>query len=268
MCNPLEAFTGPNSGAQAAAAKGANQRTQAAINYGMQQLNAIYGGGSYPIYAQASGGIVPGQQYYKKTPKGYVPYGGQTGGANLMRKGKLFSMTKSPQYAGYNNNFFNQRAQAYEDYALPQLGQQYQQTKNSLQYNLANRGLIGGSVQNQENNDLALSMGQQKQGIADQGLAQAQQLRSDVQNSKLQAISQLYQTASPAQAQSSALADAARFSAPNQFAPLANGFANLVNQYAMNQQVAGYQQIPQTGYIPYGGGSSSSLTGAIPQNSY
>lgn len=267
MCNPLEAFTGPNSGAQASAARKANARQQSAIDYGLQQLNAIYGGGTYNQYAQAGGDYNPATQYYKNKPSGFSPFDGSTKHAgNLLKNGRLYSATPSQNFAGYNNDFFNQRARAYEDYALPQLGQQYQTTKNSLNFNLANRGLLGGSVAGQENNDLNLAMGQQKQAIADQGQAQAQQLRSDVRNSKLQAIQQLYQTASPAQAQASALADASRFTAPSQFAPLSNGFSNLVNQYAMNQQIAGFQQQPSQGmYNPYGQTTSSQYQ-ALPQN--
>lgn len=301
MSEITQAFTGPDSGSQARSARKANEQQQAAIDYGMQQLNAIYGGGTYNQYAQAAGTFDPNQQYYTQHNGTYSPYAAKgakkatgigTGGTiaagiltgglgalgglfgsdsrpspqNLLNHGKLFAMSPSQNFAGYNDNFYNQRARAYEDYALPQLGQQYQTTKNALNYNLANRGLLGGSVSNQENNDLNLTMGQQKQGIADQGLQQAQQLKSDVQNSKLQAISQLYQTANPAQAQSSALADASRFTAPSAFAPLANGFSNLVNQYAMNQQIAGYQQQPgMGGYSPYGQYTSPQAS-ALPQN--
>lgn len=313
MSDITEAFTGPSGSSQAGSARKANARQQNAIDYGMQQLNAIYGGGTYNQYAQASGAYNPATQYYTNNNGAFSPFkaggtavaggsgnykgsphgssqgggallGGITGGLssalggflgggsstpqalNLMKKGKLYAASPSQTFAGYNDNFFNQRANAYEDYALPQLGQQYQTTKNALNYNLANRGLMGGSVANQENNDLNLTMGQQKQSIADQGLQQAQQLRSDVQNSKLQAISQLYQTANPAQAQQSALADASKFSAPSSFAPLANGFANLVNQYSMNQQIAGYQQQPNYGtYSPYGQYTSPQAQ-ALPEN--
>lgn len=337
MCKPAEIFTGPDAGAQADAAGKANRRQQAAIDYGMQQLDAIYGGGTYNQYAQAGGTYDPKQQYYTLKDGTYTPYqvpeiyAGKSGpnkhgssisgtatGAEVgsvlgpigviagsgigsivdtgnpdpisaalgldffgggsrpaspwgrLNHGKLFTATPSQNFAGYNNDFFNQRARAYEDYALPQLGQQYQTTKNAVNFNLANRGLLGGSVAGKENNDLNLTMGQQKQAIADQGQQQAQSLRSDVQNSKLQAISQLYQTANPAQAQASALADASRFTAPSAFAPLANGFSNLVNQYTMNQQIAGYQQQPGGyggggGYSPYGQYTSPQAQ-ALPQN--
>lgn len=307
MSNITELFTGPDSGAQDAAASKANKQHQAAIDYGLQQLNAIYGGGTYNQYAQAGGEYNPATQYYTNVKGSYVPFqtarndvpggsgnpnkghgGGPAGdlssfdpvglslfgGASipkaykLMKAGRLFTATPSQQFAGYNNDFFNQRARAYEDFALPQLGQQYQTTKNALNFNLANRGLIGGSVSNQENHDLDFTMGQQKQAIADQGQQQAQSLRSDVQNSKLQAMSQLYQTANPAQAQQTALADASRFTAPSAFAPLANGFSNLVNQYSMNQQIAGYQQQP--GGFGGGGGGYGQYTSpqasALPEN--
>lgn len=320
MSQITEMFTGPDSGAQSRAATKANKRQQGAIDYGLQQLNAIYGGGTYNQYAQAGGSYNPATQYYTDKNGTYTPF--QTGGTpvaggsgmvghhgkgglggsgiglegtsgflgdpvgmgfmmggllgsphtpkaySLMKKGKLFTASPSQQFAGYKDDFFNQRARAYEDYALPQLGQQYQTTKNAVNFNLANRGLLGGSVAGQENNDLNFTMGQQKQAIADQGQQQAQQLRSDVQNSKLQAISQLYQTANPAQAQASALADASKFTAPSSFAPLANGFANLVNQYSMNQQIAGYQQQPggYSGGGGYGGQYTSPQAGALPEN--
>lgn len=272
MSSITELFTGPDSGAQSAAATKANKQRQASIDYGMEQLNAIYGGGTYNQYAQAGGVYDPAKQYYTLNKGTYSPFTANAhnnGAANRFDQGKLFTSTPSQKFAGYNNDFFNQRARAYEDFALPQLGQQYQTTKNAINFNLANRGLIGGSVANQEHNDLDFTMGQQKQAIADQGQQQAQSLRSDVQNSKLQAISQLYQTANPAQAQSSALADASRFTAPSAFAPLANGFANLVNQYSMNQGIAGYQQQPG-GYGGGGGGYMGQYTSpqaqALPEN--
>lgn len=269
MCNPVEAFTGPDSGAQARGAAKANKQTQSAVDYGMQQLNAIYGGGTYPIYSQAGGTISPGTSYFLNKPGGYKPLGDVNSNRQqkLFNQGKLYTSTPSQQYSGFNDNFYNKFANSYENFALPQLGQQFNSANQGIQFNLANRGLLGSGASHQANRDLQMTYAQQKQGIADSAQSQANSLRSQVNNSYQNAVSQLYQTANPANAQQSALASAAQFTAPSAFAPLANGFSSLVNQYAMQQQLAGsYAQGP--GYFsssPYGYSAPSS---SIPNNQY
>lgn len=272
MGDILQAFTGPDSGSQASSASRANKQQQAAIDYGLQELNAIYGGGSYPIYSQAGGPgstFVPGTQYYKSTPGGYVPITFKTTGDKgkkiVPKLGRnIFTATQSPYYQGFQPNFYQNYANSYVNYAMPQLGQQYQQAGNALQLGLANKGLLGSSAAKTENQALQQSYGQQQQGIADTSQNLAQQLRSQVNQSYQNAVAQLYNTANPANAQQSALAAAAQFTAPSAFAPLANGFANLVNQYTLQQQIAGLNsQAPA--YYDYGA-SVSGNPGALPSN--
>jgi hypothetical protein len=96
--------------------------------------------------------------------------------------------------------------------------------------------------------------------IADEGRNQAQQLRRDVEDSRQKSIAQLYQTADPGQAFSSALNATSEFEQPSTFAPISDMFANLAKQYYVSKLLNSYQQ-PYS-LNPSDGGLS--LTGALP----
>ena len=66
-------------------------------------------------------------------------------------------------FAGFDPAFYNQRAQAYQDFAMPQLSEQYNTTRKQLGYGVANRGLFGSSVEQDKYSDLNRQMGQNKQ---------------------------------------------------------------------------------------------------------
>jgi hypothetical protein len=150
------------------------------------------------------------------------------------RAGKLYSMT--PQtFEGFTPAFYQKRAQAYVDNAMPQLANQYRNTRASLDFGLANRGLLKSSAANVQGSELERETGQAKQQIADTGQTEANQTKQQVENARSQAISYLYQTADPASASQQAIGQAANFQAPSSFAPLANMFSNLLSQYYTNQ---------------------------------
>lgn len=265
--------------AQAKQAKQANRTKQRTIDYGLDQINSIFNGGSYPIYSKASS-FDPSGSYFTKTNGQYKPWemptevpgmGGGNGGSSLLAQamsrgtgpqrggfnwqlnpsgktpeqigqnkagnGKLYTMEQSPTYTGFGDPFFNKRRQDYIDYAMPQLGQQYQAANNALNFGFQNRGLAGSTAAKQGQSNLNLEMGRQQQNIVDTGQSQANALRAQVENSRLQAIQQLYQTADPAQASISALHSASGFTAPNAFQPIANAFSNIANQYAIGQML-------------------------------
>jgi len=159
--------------------------------------------------------------------------------------GQLFGAPQTLSFEGFQDPFYEKRAQDYVNFALPQLSQQYQQSRNAMLFGLANRGLGQSSVANQASSNLERQVGQGKQEIADTGLAQANQLRKDVEGARQQAIGQLYQSADPAQALQGAVRSAMGFQAPSTFAPIANMFTGLAQQYATNQILNNYRQ-------PYG----------------
>lgn len=164
-------------------------------------------------------------------------------------------------FAGYTPDFYQQRAAAYQQYALPQLSHQYQQTKNAMLFGQANRGLLGSSVSTKQNSDLSREMGLQKQAIADVGRGQAQDLQRQVEAQRTALQSQLYETANPTLAGQNATAAAASMAVPSVYAPLGNMFSNLLNQYYARQLLSTYQ--PRSYVQAPGGGYTNQ--GALPE---
>ena len=144
-------------------------------------------------------------------------------------------------FQGFTPDFYNQRANAYAAFANPQLNQQYQTTRNQIGYGLANRGLTGSGSQAQQYSNLNQQLGIARQGILDTGRSQAQALQTNVEQQRQQLLNQLYQSADPAQAGISATNVAAGFAVPNAYAPLANQFSNLLNQYYASQLINSYR---------------------------
>jgi len=177
--------------------------------------------------------------------------------AKKFRRGQLFSAPTNQSFEGFQPEFFRQREKAYTDFALPQLGDQYRTNNAALTYGMSNRGLTGGSVDQEARFGLEKIMGQGRQQIADTGIQQANQLRTDIEGSRQQATQQLYQTGDPTQATQSAISAAAGFQRPSTYTPLANMFSNLANQYYANQLLNNYQKQP-TGNS-YSGGNPNNF---------
>lgn len=262
------------------------RQKQHRIDQGLGQINAIFGGGSYPIYTRATE-FDPAAKYFDLMPNGrYSAY------ETPMKEGKrppihdigdifsglgkkppqvvdrraqmkdfkhgLYTQGQSQEFTGFGDAFFNQRAQDYRNYAMPQLSQQYRQANDSLNYGFQNRGLAGSSAAKQGQSNLNLEMGRQQQNIVDTGQSQANALRAQVENARLQAIQQLYMSADPGQASLTALNSASGFQAPNAFQPVANAFSNIANQYAIGQIL---QNNPNNQPLQYGNPNAA----AIPQ---
>jgi hypothetical protein len=167
-------------------------------------------------------------------------------------------------FSGFTPTFYQQRAQAYQDFALPQLSQQYETNRNQVGFNLANRGVLRSGTANKQWSNLARDLGQAKQTIADQGISQAEQLQQGVETQRQNLISQLYQGADPANAGASAIQVAANASQPSTFAPLSNMFANLANQYYLGQVINAYRPTSYVSAPP----TYSASPGAIPPITY
>lgn len=157
-------------------------------------------------------------------------------------------------FAGYDQNFYNNRAQAFLNYALPQLGQQYQNTRNTLGFNLANRGLSNSSQANKTWSDLYNQLGQAKQSIADQAQQQSNALQTQVSNLKQGVIGQLYQSADPSQATLNTASAISQINQPSAFAQLPNEFNNLLQNYYSSQLLNAYRT---PAYTPYGNQSQA-----------
>lgn len=161
------------------------------------------------------------------------------------------------QFAGFDDNFYDQRAQDYEDFAAPQLGQQFTRTGNSLTYDLARRGIRNSTVAGQKRSALELENAQQLRNVADTGMAQANELRQTVEGQRSNLVSQLNASADPGQAGAAALRTAQAYQKPTSFAPIGDMFADWTRNYLANQTARAYDPGVQP-MFSWGGGQGSS----------
>ena len=169
------------------------------------------------------------------------------------RRGQLFNAPTLQNFQGFGPDFYKARTKAYLDYALPQVAQQYLQARNAQMYGLSNRGLLNSSQASQAKSQLESTAGLSRSQVGEEGINQANQLKQQVENSRQQAISQLYQTADPARAFQSAIGSAANLNVPSPFGPVTNMFANLAQQYYANQLMNLYNQPTGTNNNPAAG---------------
>lgn len=316
---------GNNGGNAASDARRQEYLRQSRVQNGMQQINSIFGGGSYGVnpvanfnnkqlgsYFTGSGTNVndltlsdPGFAQWVKVhnpfkgaqnnqigagpslprydPVASVLFGNAdpTPGltmaqakskyANyLSQTGGLFGGTqKTP---GFDDNFYNQRRDAYVGYALPQLASQYNQTQRDATFNLANKGLLQSDAGTQLRNSLEKERQLQTQGVADTAQGQVNDLRTNVENQRGALVNQLNASGDPVNATQSALSTAANFQSPSAYQPLGNLFTNWANMYLAKQYTGqpnvqtnagyGYNPYQQQNQQPYGPsivGSSSRI---------
>ena len=97
-----------------------------------------------------------------------------------------------------------------------------------------------GRVGDEANYKLEKAMNTGKQTVADNAIGQANELRKQVEDSRQQAINQLYQTGDPSQALKTAINSASSFENPGGFAPLVNTFGDVMNQFYINKLLSAY----------------------------
>lgn len=157
-------------------------------------------------------------------------------------------------FSGFTPQFYQNRAQAYTNYAEPQLNQQYQQTLQGLYGKLANQGLLNSSAAGQEKGALQQSLATQQQGIANQGISQSQQLQQQVSQEQANLIGQANAASQPLSVANQAVGAAAGFSAPSAFQPIGQAFQSFGNTYLGSQLNSTYNPNLYS-YFLSGGGS-------------
>lgn len=220
-------------------------RRKGLINLGEQQIDAAYNGGSAPFYQMAGydGRSVKqtGQSYYKQDRQGgFVPVSRPT--TRRLKRGNYFLAPETKTFTGYDDKFYGDREKAYTDYAMPQVAQQYRDARAATTYGLANRGQLGSSLDRQANSQLERTSALSREAVVDNARDQSSKLRLDVEQSRAQAMQQLYQATDPSRAVASAIATSSQLRKPSSFAPIVNAFANLANTYATNQAIQGYNR--------------------------
>ena len=139
-------------------------------------------------------------------------------------------------FGQFGPEFYKKRAQAYTDYAMPQLQQQFGQQQQNLAYKLYGQGLQQSSVGRELQNTLGQELTKQTQNIANQGLQQAQDLQRTLTGEQANTIAQLQASADPSTAAQQALSYASQAQAPSAFAPIGRMFTDWGQIYNVGQQ--------------------------------
>jgi hypothetical protein len=148
---------------------------------------------------------------------------------------------KTTTEGGFGDDFYNARAKAYNDYALPQLQDQYTDQKKQLTYALARGGNLGSSLSASKNATLGKDYALQQQNVYDTGQDYANKARSDVAAQKQNMVSLLQASADPDAVANLAQSQAQNLSAMPSFTPLSPVISNVAGSlgtYLSNQQTA------------------------------
>ncbi len=145
-------------------------------------------------------------------------------------------------FSGFDDNFYNNIAKQYTDYANPQLDTQYQQALKQLTYALARSGISSSSAAGAEQTNLDKQYNQYRTDVASQGQQEEAAARSNNSNTRNTLVNQLINTQDQAGAGAQATSDAALASKPPTFSPVGN-FAFQMSQGLQNQSA-------QNGYNP------------------
>jgi len=194
----------------------------------------------------------------------HVDYGKEAEAAERRREAAIKTGTAAinQQFAGFDDAFYQARAKAYTDYAMPTVMGQYRTARNDIAFGLANRGLGGGSAARKQWSDLFQAKTDARRNVFDTGQSQAQALQTAVENQRNALLSNLYQSADPAAAGAGAVRTAASLREPSVFPVVAEQFQGLLNTYYYSQLINAYrpttfiQTSPGTQIGMPGGGTS------------
>lgn len=227
------------------------QDQETRIARGQKNIDAVFAG---------THGVNPVSNW-EKNIQYYDKYGQPIERGARPPEGQFFAGTETS--GGFDKAFYAKRAQDYENYAFPQLQQQYQKTVGNTTYGLARSGLLKSGAADYLNRNLQTEMTAQKQGLANAGIQQSQALEAGVNQQKNQITAQLQASADPSTAAQQATAAASQFRAPSAFAPIGGLFNNWSNAYLTNRLANAYAPVTQQGGFSgsYGAPSASTSPG-------
>lgn len=147
-------------------------------------------------------------------------------------------------FGQFDDDFYNQRRDAYIDYATPQLEDQYKSAGAALTAALSRSGNMNSSLAAQRAADLEKQYGVQRQSVADKARGFANQARESVSNSRGDVVQMLNASADPSAAVNEAMnrVSNVRDNTPS-FDPLGPIFQNATSG------LAGYTQGQSMGEI-------------------
>lgn len=149
---------------------------------------------------------------------------------------------------------WQQQEQAYMDFAMPQLQDQYGDAKEQMAYALSRQGVGRSSIAGENRADLQRDYDVQKQNVAEQGKGVASRARSDIAQQKQSLLNMLSASADPGATATAARSALDSIRSQPSFSPVGplfqNATAGLAAGYAGNQS---RQQQQRYNDVVYGG---------------
>lgn len=128
------------------------------------------------------------------------------------------------RYDGFDDSFYNKRAQAYEDYANPQVKRQFRDAQEGLLYGLADSNLLNSSAAVRDFGTLDRELEDSLANVARRGGNLADQSREAVANQRSQLTALVQSTADPTAIRDQLPNVAGVLDAADSYSPLANVF--------------------------------------------
>jgi hypothetical protein len=144
------------------------------------------------------------------------------------------------QFGKFDDAFYNSRKTAYNNFAMPQVNDQYRQNSNQLAFSLARSGLGASSEAARQGGVLQRDNMLARQTVADNAFGEAQKARQTVEDNRNNLINQLQATSDPTMAANNAMRQAGVLQQQaNTFSPLGSLFQNTATMLSGANQ-AGY----------------------------
>lgn len=138
--------------------------------------------------------------------------------------------------SGFDDNFFGSRASAYDQWASPQLDEQFAKQKQKLIYALSRGGLLNSSEAGARTADLNSEYADRKQTIKARGQDYANNARRDVSDARSNLLSMLSSTEDPNTVGDEAVRRAAALREQPSFDPLGALFTDIADQISKVQR--------------------------------
>lgn len=145
-------------------------------------------------------------------------------------------------FSGYTPEFFQERAQAYEAAALPQVTQQFDEASRKIDFGLAGRGLLQSSAAGSVRAGLDRERTNKARDIASIGIDQSNALRQNLENERGRLLAQVQSAADPSGAGEQALRVAQATQQPTSYAPIGNLFSGFLQNHLDNQIMKQYAE--------------------------
>ncbi len=165
------------------------------------------------------------------------------------------------QFAGFNDDFYNDYQTKYNSFYYPQLDDQYGDARKRLTLQLARTGNLTSSAGANQMGDLQEYYNDQRTGITNQGLNSLNEIRANIDSTKSQLYNDNRSAADPGSAAAAAASAASNLQPGVPDSPLANMFASFFQNAggaAQGYNAGASQRSTNTGVQNYNNNSGNS----------